>query len=264
MPPIAQAESKEAPTTALETGAVYRGRAIVSYPGFVVTRSAVLSELAKYGITPASVWFKEKELPADWPANARSDESSTFTTQIYLEGLWGKPSGTYQTSGNGWRMYDHWLHKPSLKAEPAAPSCRPQGAGCDQNAQCCSAVCSSGVCGPWAPPSVVLPDCMPAGAPCDQVKCCEGAVCGKDNGGFFAGSWCDSPKPKPGQTPDAGAVGSDKDKRLAVTTGAIVVGGAIVVAGVSAAAALAKALFASREMADAQRLLDRARKPTQP
>ena len=269
-PPIfegpSSAASAEPTTTQLETGAVYRGRAIVSYPSLIVTEGRVLSELAKYGITPARVWFDSDDLPADWPPNARSKENSFLTTQIYLEGTWTKPSGQYPTKGNGWGMFDHWLYKqPAKPASPPPPACRPIGAACAANSDCCTSLCSGGLCGSPAPNPVEVPTCASDGMPCDNLKCCEGQACGKDNGGYFKGGWCARAKRADAKLPKAkDSTPPNGSPNLGVATVAIVVGSVVVAAGAAGAAALAKALFARREVNDARRLLDRTGKPPQP
>lgn len=171
----------------LVQGATYRGRAIVSYPSVVVTHDAVIAELAKYGITPAKVWFSASQLPADWPDSAKADVSSTFTTQIYLEGTWTKPTGQYQTSGSKWGIYDYWMYKAAPQAQPPAPPpCKKIGDVCAEHGDCCSQNCAGGVCAEQqgAPPTI---QCGWYGVECSNLNCCEGLTCQHDTSGDLGG-----------------------------------------------------------------------------
>lgn len=177
-----------AATVQLENATTYRGRAIVSYPSVVVTHDAVIAELAKYGITPAKVWFKASDLPSDWPASARADVSPSFTTQIFLEGTWTKPSGQYATSGPKWGIYDYWVFKTAPKqAPPPVPTCTDVGGSCSINAQCCSYNCEKGICaavkGDSPPPPNA--ECGSEGMECQNLSCCEGLTCQEYDGGML-------------------------------------------------------------------------------
>lgn len=174
----------------LQQGATYRGRAVVAYIKQIVTHDAVINELAKFGITPAQVWFHASELPADWPASAREDVSSWNTTQIFLEGTWTKPTGQYQTSGSKWGIYDYWMYKAAPQVEPPAPPpCKKIGDVCAVHGDCCSQNCANGVCAEQqgAPPPPANVTCGWYGVDCSNLNCCEGLTCQQDTAGDLGG-----------------------------------------------------------------------------
>lgn len=117
----------------LVQGATYRGRGIVSTPAGVNKNNAK-EKLEGKGFTNVQVWLEPEELPADWPAKARSDESGWMSTQVWAEVTWGQATADMEDSGTGWKILDLWeVGQPGQV--PGDPACGSEGYSCDASAQ---------------------------------------------------------------------------------------------------------------------------------
>lgn len=143
---------------------IYRGRVIIFYPSLVVTESKVKEELEKVGFTNVRVWLDSDDIPSDWPSTARSDVSSSMSTQAWLEAGWGKETGNYPSSGSKWQLNDYWVQK----AAPVSQQPPPQPKEPEEN----------------GPP---LLTCATEGMSCEQTPCCDGTTCRQDSDGYWGG-----------------------------------------------------------------------------
>lgn len=95
----------------LHTGQVYRGRMIVTSVTFEVLPKHIVPKLEDIGFDDVEVWFSEEDLPQDWPADRKSDESGFGETQVFLQGRWtGKEDVEVPSGGEQWMLYDIWQH----------------------------------------------------------------------------------------------------------------------------------------------------------
>lgn len=90
----------------LENGLAYRGRIIVFSP--VAPESMVKDKFTKVGFKDVQVWTDDKDVPADWPPLARENLAPTGYKQVWVQGIWDKPTGMYPGEGTGWELHDYW------------------------------------------------------------------------------------------------------------------------------------------------------------
>lgn len=115
---------------------IYRGRGIVSVPTGVNKANAT-SALESKGFTEVQVWLDEEELPADWPAERRSDESGMLSTQVWVQGRWSRESGEVEDSGSMWHVVDVW-EVPQAQGTDEF-TCTTEGYSCDPaHSYCCA------------------------------------------------------------------------------------------------------------------------------
>jgi len=130
-------------TVSLQQGAQYRCRIDISYPGLVVSEGAVTDALAKEGFYELSVWLDPDELPADWPADRRSDRTGSGHSQAWVQGRSGKPTGQYPAGGSKWQIIDIWLLAPTTQIANDNTSCLTDGYTCFADGiPCCSGNCA--------------------------------------------------------------------------------------------------------------------------
>lgn len=95
----------------------YRGRIIITSGMFEVLPKHVVPVLEDVGFSDVQIWFYADELPEDWPADRKSDDSEFGETQVFLQGTWNGEDGVeVPDGGDDWKVYDIWQYGQSAEA----------------------------------------------------------------------------------------------------------------------------------------------------
>lgn len=108
----------------LTQGAVYRSRLCVVPPyGLLATEATLRSKLGDEGFSEI-VFYPKSELPADWPATEREDDSGFMGAMHYLQGRFVLSSRRVPLSkmGSQVALRGMWLQQPPVQPEvPPGP-----------------------------------------------------------------------------------------------------------------------------------------------
>lgn len=113
----------------LVVGQRYRGRLLIKAPKLVAGESRVRTELEGEGFRNI-VFYSQGSLPADWPADQRSDPSGFGSWTAYLEGVYTgqESSGSSMEANENVQLLGFWPYGASVAPpQPNQPLPQPSG-----------------------------------------------------------------------------------------------------------------------------------------